>query len=333
MINFARICVLIFVFLSLLRLIYHVEICKRVRILLGSSFERPNGRLSFSKTQLSDTKLRLRLPSVSSVATTLNAEQKMTNLTNAPFLEITDKNMSDYLSAIIMHYQQPLEKCRSDNLRRSVKLLLSSKYIDRVIVVNSNPLLPIADVGEESSENRLISIHEKEDKLSSRFRHFALIRTNGVLSLDDDIFLDIASLLGMFQAWKKEPDNIAGSVCRGCSVGGNGSLKYNSGKTQLILLTSYAVLGRRYLLDYMSNENEGMRNVTDKKTNCEDILMNHLIRRSARSHEPLKTDKCKPPRYVCQSRNALHRRPDHYIERSKCLELMKTLVNYPLCEV
>ncbi|VDL76730.1 unnamed protein product [Nippostrongylus brasiliensis] len=128
-------------------------------------------------------------------------------------------------------------------------------------------------------------IKVSKNSLNNRFVPWDRIRTEAVLSLDDDIDLKQHEIIFAFRVWRENRHRIVGFPARHHTRYGD-EIYYNSNHTcQLsIILTGAAFLHKSYLQAYTHEMPEAIRQHVDEVTNCEDIAMNFLV--SHRTREP-----------------------------------------------
>ncbi|KAG2500794.1 hypothetical protein HYH03_001556 [Edaphochlamys debaryana] len=120
--------------------------------------------------------------------------------------------------------------------------------------------------------------------LNNRFWPLEGLRTEAVLSLDDDIIAPCEVLDELFAAWRQDPRNMAGFYprlqvldddCRYSYLQGFGTLTWHGAYS--LVLTKAAMLHRDYLEAYSNHMPSAIRAHVDAVHNCEDLAMSTLV--------------------------------------------------------
>ncbi|WKY02846.1 hypothetical protein Q1695_016270 [Nippostrongylus brasiliensis] len=211
-------------------------------------------------------------------------------------------------------------------LSASLERLYRMPYLNKVIVIWNN-------VGREplGAWPRLHVpvefIKVSKNSLNNRFVPWDRIRTEAVLSLDDDIDLKQHEIIFAFRVWRENRHRIVGFPARHHARYGD-EMYYNSNHTcQLsIILTGAAFLHKSYLQAYTHEMPEAIRQHVDEVTNCEDIAMNFLV--SHRTREPpIKTTSKWTLRCPTCS-EMLSQDESHFSERHDCIRLFTKIYGY-----
>ncbi|RNA36419.1 exostosin-like 3 [Brachionus plicatilis] len=182
---------------------------------------------------------------------------------------------------------------------------------------------------------RLKILKMRSNSLNNRFLPFDLIKTEAILSLDDDVFLSADEIIFGFRIWRQNRERIVGYPARH-HLFDNPTKHFIYGKSQLsceysLVLTGGAFYHKfyNYLYTYVSNSE--IRSKVDKLMNCEDIAFNmmvaHLIRKP-----PIKvTNKFKFACTDCKTLKAglpISRKTDHYQIRNECMDSFIKIYGY-----
>ncbi|GFR46368.1 hypothetical protein Agub_g7948, partial [Astrephomene gubernaculifera] len=120
--------------------------------------------------------------------------------------------------------------------------------------------------------------------LNNRFWPLEGLRTEAVLSLDDDILAPCEVLDELFALWRRDPHNMAGfyprlhvldKQCRYRYLQGFGTLTWHGAYS--LVLTKAAMLHRDYLEYYTNHMDPAVRQHVDAVHNCEDLAMSLLV--------------------------------------------------------
>ena len=145
---------------------------------------------------------------------------------------------------------------------------------DRIIIAWSNPNKMITNIPENTTVP-IIVWNAPTKSLNNRFNVSHLIRTESVISVDDDIILSADLLERLFYAY--DPERIVGTDIRGY----NSEFMYlwshkNLKKKHIkMTLTKTWIIATRFLSLYMQDST--MTHYVDAHHTCEDIMMNFLV--------------------------------------------------------
>ncbi|KAH7712565.1 RIB-2 protein [Aphelenchoides avenae] len=116
------------------------------------------------------------------------------------------------------------------------------------------------------------------NSLNNRFLPLDLIKTEAVLSLDDDIPIALNDILYSYKVWQDHNYAIVGPFSRLLSLR-NGRGSYNPGPrcAYNAVITGAAFMHRAYLHAYTYEMPAAIREHVDEVMNCEDIAMNFLV--------------------------------------------------------
>lgn len=119
-----------------------------------------------------------------------------------------------------------------------------------------------------------------DTSVNKRFLNGTNIKTEAILSIDDDILMSRKNLDFGYQIWKSHQKQIVGFEKRNIKVIEQNStqiLKYSfAGQVPRLILTSIAFLNRNLAIDYYNENNRENYEFVKKLNNCEDILMNFV---------------------------------------------------------
>ncbi|PIO60263.1 EXTL2, alpha-1,4-N-acetylhexosaminyltransferase, partial [Teladorsagia circumcincta] len=166
-----------------------------------------------------------------------------------------------------------------------------------------------------------------KNSLNNRFVPWDRIRTEAILSLDDDIDLKQHEIIFAFRVWRENRHRIVGFPARFHARYGD-EMYYNSNHTcQLsIILTGAAFLHKSYLHAYTNEMPEAIRDHVDQVTNCEDIAMNFLVSHLTREPPIKTTSKWTIRCPTCTE--TLSQDESHFRERHECIRLFTRIYGY-----
>lgn len=114
---------------------------------------------------------------------------------------------------------------RNDLLKQSISHYTSCRGLDSIRIVWSEPNPPSDNlvkflthvVQSKSRDGRQIELKfdiHKEDSLNNRFKEIKDLRTDAVLSIDDDIIFPCSTVEFAFSVWRTAPNAMVGWVPR-----------------------------------------------------------------------------------------------------------------------
>uniref|UniRef100_A0A673IAR0 Exostosin-1-like n=1 Tax=Sinocyclocheilus rhinocerous TaxID=307959 RepID=A0A673IAR0_9TELE len=171
----------------------------------------------------------------------------------------------------------------------------------------------------------LFSIIEgKRKTMSGRFFPHQAIKTDAVLSLDEDSVLSTNEVDFAFIVWQSFPDRIVGYPARSHYWdSGKGKWGYTSKWTNeySMVLTGAAFYHRDYHHLYTYYLPTSLLSTVDQLANCEDILMNFLIS-AVTKLPPIKVTQKKQYKETMMQQGSKASRwadPDHFAQRQSCM--------------
>uniref|UniRef100_A0A183C0I5 Glyco_transf_64 domain-containing protein n=1 Tax=Globodera pallida TaxID=36090 RepID=A0A183C0I5_GLOPA len=238
-----------------------------------------------------------------------------------------------------------IEAFRRDiGLLYTLRSLNGLRYLDRIIVIWGDFDRPITPQSYSWPHIHvpIFLVNTSRNSLNDRFMPLSLIRTEGVLSIDDDFNVDHGTIEFSFRVWRENRGRIVGPNYR---IGYLQQSAENYGLTGVyigppreepvfqhcqynIVLTSGAFIHRDFLTSY-SNEMPGeIRAHVDSLTNCEDIAMAFWVSYLTRNG-PLKTTPIGNTIGVfVQNSSGLSSRPGHFAQRAKCIKLFSKILGH-----
>uniref|UniRef100_A0AAY4DIB2 Uncharacterized protein n=1 Tax=Denticeps clupeoides TaxID=299321 RepID=A0AAY4DIB2_9TELE len=212
-------------------------------------------------------------------------------------------------------------------LQPVVKLIIAvakSKFCAQIIVLwNCDKPLPPRSKWPTTSVP--ITVIEGERKtMSSRFFPHDAIRTDAVLSLDEDSVLSTNEVDFAFIVWHSFPDRIVGYPARSHYWdAGKARWGYTSKWTNeySMVLTGAAFYHRYYHYLYTHYLPASLLGMVDQMANCEDILMNFLVS-AVTKLPPIKVTQKKQYKETMMQQGSKTSRwadPDHFAQRQTCM--------------
>ncbi|BES87574.1 unnamed protein product [Nesidiocoris tenuis] len=216
-------------------------------------------------------------------------------------------------------------------LFRLVKALTKSSYTAMVLVIWANEKPPPAKARWPPMNVPLHVIHQPGS--SARFSPHPLIRTEAILSLDEDTVLTTDEIDFAFHVWTNFPDRIVGYPARSHYWDDvKGTWGYTSKWTNeySIVLTGAAFYHSYFNHLYTQWLSPLLLKTVEQSHNCEDILMNflvsHVVRRPPIKVTQRKQYKETPPQ--AGSARSPWNDPDHFIQRQTCLNTFAAVFGY-----
>ncbi|GMT18548.1 hypothetical protein PFISCL1PPCAC_9845, partial [Pristionchus fissidentatus] len=214
---------------------------------------------------------------------------------------------------------------RDDGVKTIIERLRGCPYLNKVIVVwNNRERMPIGIWPQIHVPVEFV-LSEK-NSLNSRFLPYDRIETEAVVSIDDDMDLDLPEIILAFRMWRENRDRIVGFPERfhrfkhgRTYYGMDGLLQYS------MIITSFAFIHKEFLFEYTYNQHPAILEHIDRHRNCEDIAMNYLVSHLTR-RPPMKVVKIAPENNG--ARSGLSTRASHYAERDECMRTLNAIYGY-----
>lgn len=247
------------------------------------------------------------------------------------FLPLSPPKSQGY-TAVILTYN------RNKVLYQLINHLDKSPSLDKILIVWNNPTTNPPDPSKMPNIKKpWVIIKAAANKLSNRFYPYQEIRTEAILSIDDDIsMLTVDELEFGFEVWKRHSDQLVGFPGRNHDRSKNGSFLYQSewSNDVSMVLTGVSFYHKIYNHLFTYKMPKKIIRYIDKRMNCEDIAMNFLIANLTKK-APIKVTARK--RFICpqcSSNESLWSETSHFIKRSECLkEFTKQFGRMPLQRV
>ncbi|XP_039258887.2 exostosin-1b-like [Styela clava] len=188
----------------------------------------------------------------------------------------------------------------------------------------------------KGSKTPLTVINDNPKLIGRRFFLFDDIKSDVVLSLDEDTVLNTEEIDFSFEVWRTFPERIVGFPARSHLWDENRSKWLYTSKWQnsySIILTGAAYIHRYYFALYSEWLPQSSRVLVNELGNCEDLLMNHLVghvtklppikvtqKKQYKDTSAIQGQKTEP-----QSRWA---DPKHFAERQTCMNKFTEMFGY-----
>ncbi|CAN6464532.1 unnamed protein product [Victoria cruziana] len=158
----------------------------------------------------------------------------------------------------------------------------SSPVVHSVYVLWGNPSTPsetLRNISFQSLGAPIFLLRDASPSLNNRFLPRRFIRTRAVAVCDDDVRIDSNSLRFAFRVWQNHPERIVGFFARTHEFDlSRRSWMYTVSSTRFsIILTKFMVVSIDYLFEYACRIPASVREIVDKRRNCEDIAMNFAV--------------------------------------------------------
>ncbi|XP_072572832.1 exostosin-1b-like isoform X2 [Paramormyrops kingsleyae] len=223
----------------------------------------------------------------------------------------------------IIHAVSPLLS-QSQPILKLMAAVSRSLYCAQIIVLwNCEKALPPA-FRWPSVSVPVVVIEGDAKVMSSRFQYSDAIRTDAVLSLDEDTVLSTTEVDFAFTVWQSFPERIVGYPARSHYwEAAKQRWAYTSKWTNdySMVLTGAAIYHKYYHYLYTYYLPPSLRSMVDQLANCEDILMNFLVSSVTRL-PPIKVTQKKQYKetMMSQASRASHwADPDHFAQRQTCM--------------
>jgi hypothetical protein len=214
--------------------------------------------------------------------------------------------------------------------------LLYTTRLDKVIVVMNRPVGEPAEDMWPQLYCPLEVYRCHSNSLQNRFLPFPSIRTDAILSLDDDVMLDAREIEFAYEVWSNHKDRIVGWPSRRHAWNG-GQWEYDPsiGGSYSMILTGAAFFHRKYLSLYSATIPARVRSFVDQRINCEDIAFNFFVANFTRQPPIKVTVRQSFPCIGCEERklSGPARLAEHLRARSECISVFVEAFGYqPLLE-
>ncbi|KAI6211682.1 Exostosin-like 3 [Aphelenchoides besseyi] len=216
---------------------------------------------------------------------------------------------------------------RDEILRVILDKINRCPYVHSVIVVWNNLDRDPSETAWPKIHVPLIFVKQNQNSLNNRFKPIEQIRTEAVLSLDDDLDFRASEIVFAFRVWRENRDRLVGLPAR-YHANYNGELFYNSNHTcQLsMILTGASFVHKSFFHAYWNQMPPIIRQKVDEWMNCEDLAMNFLISHLTRKPPIKTTNKWTIRCPTCPE--TLSQGVDHFDKRSRCLRFFIQIYGY-----
>jgi lipopolysaccharide biosynthesis glycosyltransferase len=196
-----------------------------------------------------------------------------------------DSSLARKITVIIASYS--LEGFRPHWLRDTVRRYTGPEFaslIDKVIVVWNNP-----DEAPPRLPEKAVILHQKVNSLNNRWiETLPHIRTDAVLNIDDDMYLERNALTCMLQWWFYAPMRLVGPVSRTVDEQGSYVLQdLRQGEPYVFMLPRAVLLHKNHLETYARSDEALRAYVDNQEAKCDDILLNFLVSTNPGGDKPL----------------------------------------------
>jgi len=219
---------------------------------------------------------------------------------------------------------------REKNLLNLVEKYVRLPYLHSIIVVWNSLDTELSKEFQAKfslylSSKRLRLIRSSRNSLNNRFLPYDLIKTDAVLSLDDDTALRADEILFAFRVWRSNREQIVGFPARFHAW----SFKQKNYvyRSQLsceysMVLTGAAFYHRFYHFYFTHVMNPAIRMKIDELNNCEDIAFNMMVSHLTRKPPIKVTTKWSFYCSDCDNNedSQISMLKDHYEERTICMQ-------------
>lgn len=166
------------------------------------------------------------------------------------------------------------------------------------------------------------------NSLNNRYQPFSQVTTDCVISMDDDWDMPVHHLEFSVMLWRTQFWNqIVGFRHLGrYHTKEKNEWVYHAGKyrSASMMLPSGSVYHRKYLGMYANALPSSAKGYVDSVLNCEDILFNFMVSNATRTSPVV----VKVKREGSLKMEGLSDDPQHYIERSECLQVFSNIFGY-----
>ncbi|CAG9859519.1 unnamed protein product [Phyllotreta striolata] len=219
---------------------------------------------------------------------------------------------------------------REQVLLDSIARLRGLPYLNSVVVIWNSPRPPSAELRWPSIGVPVHVVKAARNSLNNRFLPLDNLKTEAILSVDDDAHLRHDEILFGFRVWREHRDRIVGFPGRyhAWDINTKTSWLYNSNYSceLSMVLTGAAFIHRHYLHLYWKWLPQAIRDKVDEYMNCEDIAMNFLVSHVTRKPPVKVTSRWTFRCPGCPQ--SLSEDDTHFQERHKCINFFTQVFGY-----
>lgn len=244
--------------------------------------------------------------------------------TNNNSMSFTAVIYTQLATTSVVHLSAPIFK-----LARNVA---ASAFVDKIIVIWTSESRPPPTTQWPFIGGRtrvpVHVLHVAKAPVSERFRPNDLIKTDAILSLDDDAAITTEEMDFAFSVWQHFPDRIVGFPARSFYWDDRKhAWAYTSkwSNEYAMVLTGAAFYHRYYNHMYTEWLPPIVHKTVDQASNCEDILMNFLVSHITR-RPPIKVTQRK--QYKEPSVKSPWSDPSHFAQRQSCINTFTAVFGY-----
>jgi alpha-1,4-N-acetylglucosaminyltransferase EXTL3 len=249
---------------------------------------------------------------------------KAGSITGTNFRQYLYGNVPDeYFTVIMLAYD------RIYSVTSAITRLQYVPNIAKIIIVWNDLNTSPYKIEWPNAKIQVEVIWADKNSLNNRFIPYDVIETDAILSIDDDVELEVDEIQLAFRVWRESRDRLVGFPGRFHSYDFYHHFwMYKPDYTCEIsmVLTGAAFYHKYYSYLYTSWQPQEVRDMIDEYMNCEDIAMNFLISHITRK-PPLKVGaRMTFPCYGCHT--SLSKNPNHYLKRDKCVDRLVKIYGY-----
>ncbi|KAM7533198.1 hypothetical protein Aperf_G00000127425 [Anoplocephala perfoliata] len=227
----------------------------------------------------------------------------------------SDLGYSKKFTAIILTYD------RIQMLLKNIAIFnVFEHLVESIIIVWNHQVLKPESFQWPKLRVPIHIIRTKVNSLQNRFLPFDLIRTDAVLTVDDEVIPEPKALENGFEVWSEYQDRIIGFVARGHEwLKSEGKFRYvaKSLGSYSLILTGASFFHKYYLYAYTFELPHEIYSTVGELMNCEDIAMNMLSQQIS-ERDPHRVYAA--TRFACPScKSGLSTKKSHYTMRSVCI--------------
>lgn len=217
---------------------------------------------------------------------------------------------------------------RLDLLRTFLDNYSKCDAINQIVVVWSDPenndKIPKDWLSLYKKDQVIFEIHDN-NSLNNRFKPLSEMKTNAILSLDDDIIIPCDVIKKSLNIWKANSNVLVGysprMVAYDIWTGVTRYLRWQHtwwNGFYSIILTKACLMHKKYLVEYHKNIPKEMLAYIDEHKNCEDIAFAHIIAAITNA----------PPVWINGvvydiATNGISSGQSHFMDRGVCLSKLK----------
>jgi len=249
-------------------------------------------------------------------------------------LEVQPVTCSDNFTAVISTSSSDVVSSTSPVFKLIKNVAESSNIAEIIVLWNSKVKPPPTRdwrLFSAISHNTPIHIIESDNStISTRFHRASTVKTDAVLSLDDDTTLTTDEIDFSFSVWKSFRERIVGFPARNHFWDDRKKLWVYSSKWSneySIILTNAAFFHKKYAKLFLENLPRSLASTIESYKGCEHLLMNFLVSHITK-HPPIKVTQRKKYKDTMLQIDGVGVATDQFNQKQTCMNIFYSGFGY-----